>query len=299
MKVKLFRKRVSERIEEVNSCVCVGLNSAFERLPLRFRKQSFGKGTFEFNRLLVNATHQYTAAFSFNVAFYESHGGDGMSALRETIRHCGDVAPGLVVILDYKVGDNAYANTDYATKAFTYYRANAVTVQPGFGLQAMKPFLDQTDRGVFVLCHASNPGADEFQGLMVEAPGVWDDGMKLAFGTPHDRMVPQYEYVAYRVSHCWNTQGNCALVVGATKTKQLRRIREISGGMPLLFPDSDVQETRIGEVVPAIQDSQGGGMLIGSSEKIVMASGDQSFAKEAQKATIELRDEINEHRSSS
>lgn len=296
MELRTFRERVAARIEAVNSCVCVGLDSDFEKLPRRFTARSFGKGVLEFNCFIVDATHQYALAFKLNAAFYESHGGAGMKALRETIRHCHDVAPEAIVILDYKTGDIGNSNIGYVAKAFDYYRADAVTVYPYFGQQAMQPFLDRADKGIIVLCRTSNPGAGEFQDLPIY-PLLWTADLQSVFG--NSMTMSLYEYVAFRISRYWNANGNCALVVGGTCPEESEKVREIALDMPLLIPGIGKQGGEVKDVVPLAQDSRGGGIIINSSRGIIFASNGVAFAKEARLKTIELRDEINQYRRSS
>ena len=105
--------------------------------------------------------------------------------MRETIRSIHASAPGIPVILDAKRGDIGNTNAGYIESAFEYFHADAITVSPYLGGEALRPFLERGDKGVFVLCRTSNVGACEFQDLLVDG-------------------VPLYQCVARKVAQCWN-----------------------------------------------------------------------------------------------
>ena len=108
----------------------------------------------------------------------------------------GQLAPDVPVIYDAKRGDIGNTNLGYATDAFDRLGADAITVHPYLGREALKPFLDRPDKGVIVLVRTSNPGGGEFQDLEVDGE-------------------PLYRVVARRVAESWNAHRNCAVVVGA------------------------------------------------------------------------------------
>lgn len=293
MKVRSFQEKVAARIDELNSCVCLGLDSDWKKLPACVKTGKFKEDVYRFNRALIDATCDVLLAIKANAAFYEALGGEGKQTLKQTLDYCRQKAPGVIRIVDYKRADIGNSNLGYVAEAFEYFGADAATVNPYFGREAMQPFLDRQDKGIIVLCKTSNPGGGEFQDLMVQPPVL---GPSLADLLDDDGRLPLYQYVAYQVAQEWNRNDNCALVVGGTYPEQTGVVRKIVGDMPLLIPGLGKQGGTAQEVVPVAQDSQGGGMIINSSRDIIFASADSGFAEVARQKTIELRDEINRYR---
>lgn len=177
--------------------------------------------------------------------------------------------------------------------AFDFFDADAVTVSPYLGSEALKPFLDQRDKGIIVLCRTSNPGAGEFQDVIVST------GKEEYFKRRYlhvSRHIPLYQYVAHRVASSWNTYGNCALVVGATYPQELGEVREIVGDdMPILIPGIGAQGGDVEKTVQAGKDSRGRGMIINSSSAIIYADKtSEGFAAGAREKTQELHQAISE-----
>ena len=267
--------------------VCVGLDSEYNKIPslIKIRCSSLTPHAITaFNQAIVDATHDLVCAYKPNIAFYEAYGTDGITALRDTIMDIHTIAPDVPVILDAKRADIGNTNIGYIQAAFEYFQADAVTVNPYFGAEALKPFLDQKDKGIIVVCRTSNPGAGEFQNLDVSGdivPGGY---------------MPLYQYVAYRVTSKWNTNNNCALVVGATCPDELRTVRKTVGDMTLLIPGIGEQGGDVEQTVNAGQNSHGQGIIINSARKIIFASSGDNFADAARQETVKLRDLINQHR---
>ena len=226
-----------------------------------------------FNRKIIDATKDVVCAYKPNTAFYEKYGIPGLSALYETIAYIHEVAPDVPVILDAKRADIGNTNADYAEAAFEYLRADAITVHPYLGAEALAPFLDRANKGIIVLCRTSNPGAGEFQDLPVNGE-------------------PLYRFVAHRVSSEWNKNGNCALVVGATYPDELREVRGLVGDMPILIPGIGTQGGDLEKTVSAGKDSRGKGMIVNSSRGIIFASPGDDFADAARHETVKLHNSI-------
>lgn len=270
--------------------VCVGLDSEFGKIPESARvggnecEVHEGNTIVAFNRAIVEATKDFVCAYKPNAAFYEAYGAEGISALHRTIADIHAIAPDVPVILDAKRADIGNTNAGYVEAAFDFLRADAITVHPYLGAEALQPFLARADKGVIVLCKTSNPGAGEFQD--------WDISGDVVPGG----YMPLYKYVAHRVSREWNKNGNCALVVGATYPEQLREVREVVGDMPILIPGIGAQGGDVEKTVTAGKDSRGWGMIINSSRGIIFASKGADFAEAARRETEKLRDMINQYR---
>lgn len=251
---------------------CVGLDTDPRKLPqgdyfVHWKDENiedFG-GRLAFNCKIIDATHDLVLAYKPNIAFYTKDTA-AQDVLYYTIRHIQKVAPNVLIILDTKRGDIGNTNIGYVEEAFGRYDADAVTVHNFLGQKAMQPFLDEKDKGIFVLCRTSNDGADEFQNLDVSGDMV-----------PGNYM-PFYQYVAHRVSRFWNTNGNCGLVVGATAPNELAQVRRMVGDMPILIPGIGAQGGDLEATVKAGADSRGQGMIINEARSVLYASPGPDFA---------------------
>jgi orotidine-5'-phosphate decarboxylase len=228
----------------------------------------------EFNRRIVEATADLAVAYKPNAAFYEALGAAGFHALHETIAAIRDLAPGAAVILDAKRADIGSTNAGYATAAFDTLGADAITVHPYLGGEALAPFLEREEKLVFVLARTSNPGAGELQDLIADG-------------------VPLYRHVARAVARDWNAAGNCGLVVGATYPEELRLIREdVPAAMPILIPGVGAQGGDVAAVVAANREAGSDAFLIAASRSILYASAGEDFAEAARAVALALDAEI-------
>jgi orotidine-5'-phosphate decarboxylase len=260
--------------------VCVGLDSGYDQIPEKVKSSgSPEEALFVFNRDIIDATYDLVCAYKLNAAFYEAQGDEGFHALTRTVQYIKDTHPHIPIILDAKRADIGSTNLGYVHAAFDIIGADAITVHPYLGKEALAPFLARKERGVIVLAKTSNPGAGEFQDLLV--------------GQARE---PLYQVVARSVANSWNTNGNCALVVGATYPADLRSVRSIVGDMPILIPGIGAQRGEVEATVTAGKDSRGWGMIINSSRGIIYASKGDDFAQAARNATESLKVEIDRYR---
>jgi orotidine-5'-phosphate decarboxylase len=269
-----FVKRLQHAWKRNNSLVCVGLDPEPARLPAPLRDSP--DAIFEFCRDIVDATADLVCCFKPQIAHFAAHAAE--DALERLIAHIYEHHRDVPVILDAKRGDIGSTALHYATEAYDRYGADAVTVNPYLGRDSVQPFLDRTDRGVVLLCRTSNPGARDFQDLAV------------AGGRP------LYQHVAELVAREWNTNGNCALVVGATYPEELAEVRNLVGDMPLLVPGVGAQGGNVAAVVCNGTDSEDAGLIVNSSRAILYAGSGDDFAAAARHAAQALRDEINRYR---
>ncbi len=277
---ELYQARAAE-----GKAVCVGLDLHFDLFPefLKHRKAPIEDRLYDFAERIIERTHDIVLAYKPNIAFYEAYGQAGMTALTRIIAFIHETAPGVPVILDAKRADIGSTNLGYVHAAFDLLKADAITVHPYLGQEALQPFLDQEDKGIIVLCRTSNPGAGEFQDSRVligdpeeraffEQSG-WQSGCAmLSVGDQMQAVVNLYQRVAYRVSRHWNSRGNCALVVGATYPSELRQVRRIAPDLPLLIPGIGAQGGDVEATVRSGCDANGQGMIINSSRGIIYAA---------------------------
>jgi orotidine-5'-phosphate decarboxylase len=239
----------------------------------------------EFNRAIVEATSDLVCAYKPNVAFYEALGAACFETLRETVK-C--VPGGIPIIGDAKRSDIGNTASAYARALFDTIGFDAVTVNPYLGFDSVEPFLQYQDRGVFILCRTSNEGALDFQSLHCEAEPLPDTDMEPG-------QLPLYEIVALK-AHQWNVNNNIGLVVGATYSEELGRIRASYPAMPLLIPGVGAQGGDLAAAVNFGVDRHGELAVINSSRQIIYASREKDFAAAARKAAEGLRLQINHHR---
>lgn len=256
--------------------ISVGLDGEFGRLPGDLAAGDPARGVLLFHRRLIEATRDLAVAYKPQIAGYEQMGNDGFPLLRATIELVRELAPGIPVILDAKRADIGVTNQRYAHVAFDLYDADAITVHPYLGPEAMKPFTDRADKGVIVLCRTSNPGAGAYQDLIVE-------GRRL------------YQYIAEDVATTWNYNGNCGLVVGATYPNEIKAVRAAAPELPILVPGIGAQG---GEVEATVQNGvakSGGGLVLHASRSIMYAyekHPDKSFADATRAEMTSLHAEI-------
>ncbi len=272
-----FVKRLDNAARANRSLVCVGLDVDPALMPIADVRK--------FNRAIVDATKDLVCAYKPNIAFYEALGLEGLEALRDTVAHIRKVAPDVVLLCDAKRGDIDSTSAKYAEAIFDYWGFDAATVNGFGGGESLSPFFDYADKGVFVWCRSSNPGAQEFQEVLVQTDGG---------------SMPLYEWMAVRSSE-WNANGNLGLVVGATSPDQLRTVRLRCPRVPILIPGVGAQG---GELEASVKNgidraangqSESPGILINSARGIIYADRTgSSFADGARNAAERLRDTIND-----
>lgn len=228
-----YLERLAARTAAVGSVLCLGLDPDPGALPPGFPATL--AGVEQFCLLLLEVGLPYAAAVKPNLAFFELFGSPGIAAL-ERIR--ASIPASIPVIADAKRGDIGSTAAFHAVAIFDVLGADAITANPYVGAEGLRPFLERGDRYTYVLCRTSNPGSDEFQGLLVAAG---------ADGAPPEEV---HERIARRVA-VWGPGGTVGLVVGATAPDQLRRIRAIAPGLGFLVPGIGAQG---GDVAPILAD---------------------------------------------
>lgn len=270
-----FKERLTQAARERKSLLCVGLDSDIERIPSFLRREHGERALLEFNRRIIEATKDLVCGYKLNLAFYEQLGPQGLELLKETIAYIPD---DLVKIADAKRGDIGHTARAYARALFDGYGFDAATVNPYLGLEALEPFLKYEDRGIFVLCRTSNPGAREFQDLKCNGK-------------------PLYLWIAEAVARANEQFGNLGLVVGATWPEELKEIRELVGEeMPILIPGIGAQAGDLEKAVKYGTNSRGELAIINVSRAVIFASSGEDFASTARAAAQRLREEIERYR---
>jgi orotidine-5'-phosphate decarboxylase len=260
--------KYNARAGTVDSLLCVGLDPDVQKIPEKFKNLEHPQ--FEFNKWIIDETHEYVAAFKPNIAFYEERDEAGIKELKMTIEYLRAEFPDIFTIVDIKRGDIGNTNEAYARTYYDHFGFDAVTMHPYMGREPLKYFLDRKDKVCIVLVRTSNPGAGEFQDLLIGGKPLW-------------------EVVAEKVRDEWNYNDNCMLVIGAPYPAELKRAREIMGEMTFLIPGVGAQQGEAKEVVQAGLNKKKKGIIVNASRKILFS---ENPAQEAKK----LRDEINAYR---
>ena len=261
---------LEKRVDDCSSLLCVGLDPHVSDL-----KAPTAEAALDFCLNLVKETAPYAAAFKPNAAFFEVFGADGWTALKQVIEavqaesnRLGSLIP---VILDAKRGDIASTAEAYAKSAFESLGAHCITLSPYLGKDSIDPFLQNSEKGAFLLCKTSNAGSGDLQDVNVVG----------ADGRPR---VPLYVHVAH-LAQSWNTKNNIGLVVGATHVEAMQRVREAAPNLWFLAPGVGAQGGELESTLKAGLRKDGKGVLLPISRAI-------SRAEKPARAAAEIRDEI-------
>ena len=260
-----FFSFLEKRVDDCSSLLCIGLDPHVNDLPA-----STAEAARDFCLNLIKQTSRYAAAFKPNAAFFEVFGAEGWIALQQVVEavqeesnRYGSLIP---VVLDAKRGDIASTAEAYAKSAFDNLGVHCITLNPYLGKDSIDPFLQNSQKGVFLLCKTSNPGAADLQDLVLES------------GEPlHIRVA--------KLAQEWNTKNNIGLVVGATYPETLARVRSIAPTTWFLAPGIGAQGGELEAALKAGLRKDGKGMLINVSRSIARAD-------KPGLAAAELRDQI-------
>jgi orotidine 5'-phosphate decarboxylase subfamily 2 len=269
--METFFSFLQKRVDDCSSLLCVGLDPRPSDLPT-----PTADAARTFCLRLIKATARYAAAFKPNAAFFELYGPEGWAALKDVISavqeqsdRLGSMIP---VILDAKRGDIASTAEAYAKSAFEHLGVHAITLSPYLGKDSLDPFLAYKEKGVFLLCKTSNPGAADLQDLPVV---VGSDGRP---------PIPLHVHIA-QLSQQWNTGDNIGLVVGATQAEAMTRVRAAAPDLWFLVPGVGAQGGDLETALRSGLRADGKGMLLSVSRGV-------SRAANPTQAAAQLRDDI-------
>lgn len=258
--------RASE--DATGSLLCLGLDPEPDLLPASIERSP--AGIVRFVSAVTEAVGEAVSSYKLNLAFYERWGREASALLEATMAVLPKDRP---VIFDAKRGDIGSTAQAYAHAMFEAWQADATTVHPYLGYDSVAPFLAHKDRGVFIVCRTSNPGASEFQQLRA-------DGETL------------YRHVA-RAGVRWDHHGNVGFVVGATVPAELRDVRQIAGDRLLLVPGVGAQGGDLAAAVRAALRPDGRGVIVPIARGILFASAGSDYAEAARREALRYRDAIN------
>lgn len=267
-----FYSKLQRVAEQHESLLCVGLDPQPAHIPERHRTADGDPlaGILAWNRAVIEATAPYVCVYKPNIAFYEALGLPGLQLLQDTLALIPDEIP---VLLDVKRGDLGNTATAYAQALFDHWQVDAVTLNPYMGRDSVEPYLAYQDKGLFLLCHTSNPGAADFQEYEVNDWRTLDR-------EPHQ---PLYIHIARTVTQ-WSPQ--IGLVVGATFPTAVAAVRAACPTPWFLIPGIGAQGGDLAATVQAGIRGDGAGILVNASRSIAQAADPGDAARQ-------LRDDIN------
>jgi orotidine-5'-phosphate decarboxylase len=269
--------KYQELVSEINrkrSLLCVGLDTDLSKIPIHLLDEK--DPVFEFNKVIIDSTANYSVAFKPNLAFYESLGLSGWKSLEKTIDYINEKYPEILTIADAKRGDIGNTSKMYAKAFFEKLKFDAVTVAPYMGKDSVAPFLEYDNKWVIVLGLTSNQGAFDFQ-----------------FTPNAETNTNLFEDVISKSSE-WGTKENMMYVVGATKAEMLQDVRKIVPDHFLLVPGVGAQGGSLDEVVKngANKDK---GLIINSSRGIIYADKTERFGLVSELKALELQNEMSSY----
>jgi orotidine-5'-phosphate decarboxylase len=264
-------EQLIKQIRQKKSFLCIGLDVDLTKIPQHLLQLE--DPIFEFNKAIIDATHDLCVSYKPNTAFYEAYGIKGWQSLQKTINYINEKHPEIFTIADAKRGDIGNTSSMYAKAFFEDLNFDSVTVAPYMGKDSIEPFLEFKDKHTILLALTSNEGAFDFQTKN-------NDGKEL------------YK-VVIETSKKWKNSQNLMYVVGATKAEYFAKIRQIIPNSFLLVPGVGAQGGSLQEVCQfGLNDDVG--LLINSSRGIIYASNGTDFAQKAREEVLKMQQEMEE-----
>ena len=264
-----FNDKLAVAWRTSSSCLCVGLDPSFDRIPSQFARTE--DGVLNFCKEIVQAVAAHVCAFKPNHAHFAALGYE--NALRRLIAYIHGNWSHIPVILDAKRGDIGSTASKYAAEAFRRYEADAVTVNPYLGWDSVAPFIEYENKGVAVLCRTSNPDSDWIQSFPDQDP--------------------LYLRIARRIHEEANP--NLLLVVGATDLASMARVRAAAPATTFLVPGVGAQGGSAREVMSVARTASGCGVIVNSSRSVLYAGKGENFASEAAREAERLGELLTLH----
>jgi len=260
-----------EQIKKKRSFLCVGLDTELTKIPEHLLTKD--DPMFEFNRKIIEATHDLAIAYKLNLAFYEVHGAAGWNSLVKTVKYLKTHHPDLLVIADAKRGDIANTARMYAKAYFHSLGCDAVTVSPYLGQDSVVPYLQYDGKWTILLAITSNESFGDFQLVENKQTG------NLLF-----------EDVVLKSMH-WGSNANMMFVVGATHPEYFAAVRKHAPYHFLLVPGVGEQGGSLQKVAESGMNHRCG-LIVNSSRGIIYADITGNFTTEARKRALKLQQEM-------
>ncbi len=262
-------EKLVEQIQLKKSYLCIGLDVDLSKIPPHLL--SLEDPIFEFNKAIIDATHDLCVSYKPNMAFYEAYGLKGWASLEKTINYINANYPEIFTIADAKRGDIGNTSTMYAKAFLEDLNFDSITVAPYMGKDSVEPFLAFENKHTILLALTSNEGAFDFQTMNVNGNELYK--------------------TVIQTSLRWKNAKNLMYVVGATKAEYFQEIRKIIPNNFLLVPGVGAQGGSLQEVCKyGMNDTIG--LLINSSRAIIYASSGEDFAQKAREEALKIQQEM-------
>ena len=262
-------EKLVEQIQLKKSYLCIGLDADLSKIPPHLL--SLEDPIFEFNKAIIDATHDLCVSYKPNTAFYEAYGLKGWASLEKTINYINANYPEIFTIADAKRGDIGNTSTMYAKAFLEDLDFDSVTVAPYMGKDSVEPFLAFENKHTILLALTSNEGAFDFQTKNVNGEELYK--------------------VVIETSKRWKNAKNLMYVVGATKAEYFQKIRKIIPDNFLLVPGLGSQGGDLKAVSHHGLNAQIG-LLVNSSRGIIYASSGTDFATKAREEALKIQQEM-------
>ncbi|CAD0008657.1 orotidine-5'-phosphate decarboxylase [Flavobacterium chungangense] len=264
-------QQLHEQILQKKSFLCVGLDPDLDKIPSHLLETE--DPIFEFNKAIIDATHDLTVGYKPNTAFFEAYGIKGWISLQKTINYINENFPEIFTIADAKRGDIGNTSSMYAKAFFEDLNFDSVTVAPYMGKDSVEPFLAFENKHTIMLALTSNEGAFDFQTLTANGKELYKQVLE--------------------TSKTWKNSHNLMYVVGATKAEYFAEIRKIVPDSFLLVPGIGAQGGSLSEVCKyGMNDNVG--LLVNSARAIIYASKGNDFAEKAREEALSVQQEMEE-----
>jgi orotidine-5'-phosphate decarboxylase len=265
------RQELFEQIKKKDSYLCVGLDTDVEKIPSHLKGSA--DPVFEFNKQIIDATHEFCVAYKPNIAFYEALGPKGWESLQKTLEY---IPKECFTIADAKRGDIGNTSALYAKAFFQQMNFDSITVAPYMGEDSVKPFLQFKDKWVILLAHTSNTGSADFQLIESKVNG--------------NRL---YEEVLLK-AQTWATPDQLMFVVGATQADKMQGICQLAPESFFLVPGIGAQGGDL-EMISKYGMNKQCGLLVNSARAIIYASVEKDFAKTARAEAEKVKNEMKKY----
>ncbi|KIQ17219.1 orotidine 5'-phosphate decarboxylase [Flavobacterium sp. MEB061] len=264
-------QQLHEQILQKKSFLCVGLDPDLTKIPPHLLETE--DPIFEFNKAIIDATHDLAVGYKPNTAFFEAYGIKGWISLQKTINYINENFPEIFTIADAKRGDIGNTSSMYAKAFFEDLNFDSVTVAPYMGKDSVEPFLAFENKHTIMLALTSNEGAFDFQTLNVNGKELYKQVLE--------------------TSKTWKNSQNLMYVVGATKAEYFADIRKIVPDNFLLVPGIGAQGGSLSEVCKYGMNDKVG-LLVNSARAIIYASKGTDFAEKAREEALSVQKEMEE-----
>ena len=262
-------QQLVQQIKHKKSFLCIGLDVDLTKIPHHLLELE--DPIFEFNKAIIDATHDLCVSYKPNMAFYEAYGLKGWQSLEKTITYINEKYPEIFTIADAKRGDIGNTSTMYAKAFLEDLNFDSITVAPYMGKDSVEPFLAFENKHTILLALTSNEGAFDFQTMNVNGNELYK--------------------TVIQTSLRWKNAKNLMYVVGATKAEYFQEIRKIIPNNFLLVPGVGAQGGSLQEVCKyGMNDTIG--LLINSSRAIIYASSGEDFAQKAREEALKIQQEM-------